>query len=747
MKSIVIIPVLFILLLFSCARKEQVIGKNEFTAEDLWGNSIPLSEIIAGDKPTVIVPFSTSVCGFCLIDGFYGEQNYLVNNSRTGGHSFHMCLFNPQPDIYTFQKHFKWEFPILTYPPTLFKFQMSGYPIVLSFKKGRQVTREFRSYDRVDSLGALLGDSTWQRIPTGDVFMGTRLIFGNNRMAAVRVYPNGVEIPARIIEQQKRYKSYLPKHTNQLTEEDLNKHLFFSGDFPFAEIAAVLGNRDIPVRFTDGTVSIGPYRFNYDSTEILFACPNPFNRTRYLVVRIRHSDAPNSPPHYPDYTHYLDYIFHRKHRDTTTRLLYGHFDHSDPYHWKFSEELAFSQVNRQQFCQGKCDLPKIALPAERDTGPIRYSSVTGAYGQLYSFGTSNCRFPDLMVDPSDNIWISWEEDGDIHLAEIAQNGTIVTRKIENNVADSYLPKLAYSDNEVWVFYLNNQDRYYRLYVKQFDGIRLSDELLISPREPFDVVTPAVAYRPEENEITVAWSAWLANLRVPFYRKIASQVLSDIQEIRICDPIYSKDYINAWCFSLCYDNGGKVWGAWNQHYPATLGVCGGILGEQARSITRTAKRMDDWEIGGYPCMFTDGKTRYIVWEGYGRPTFRGKSQSIKFAVYNEEKQQWQVGEKISLDDQTLLNHTPVGAADDDGRLWVAYSGRPKGEKSVWGIYLTFRKDNRWSRPVRISQQGESARFPRIVADRSGNLWISWHQGTGEGMQVRVLRLDKNRFLAE
>jgi hypothetical protein len=81
-----------------------------------------------------------------------------------------MCLFNPQLDIYTFQKHFRWKDPvILTFPPSLHRYHENGFPALLAFKNGRQVLKEFYNYARFDTLKTILWNDSIRMHPTGQL--------------------------------------------------------------------------------------------------------------------------------------------------------------------------------------------------------------------------------------------------------------------------------------------------------------------------------------------------------------------------------------------------------------------------------------------------------------------------------------------------------------------------------------------------------------------------------------------------
>ncbi|HGY54450.1 MAG TPA: hypothetical protein ENK44_01985 [Caldithrix abyssi] len=729
------------IMFLACSRRETISLKEKLQAEDLWGNPINFSEVLKNEKPTVIVPISTSNCGYCLIDGFFTEKNYLEHNHTAGGSSFHQCLFNPQLDIYTFQKHFRWKFPVLTYPPRLHLYHMDGFPELIAFRKGEKILGRFRNYALVDSLSRMLWNGTGEMIPTGHYHMAMSVIMENKNYQAVRVFPANSNIPDEILRQQKRWKGFVAKTIDQLNRADLEKHLYFTGTFSFSQIARLFRGKDLPVRFEKGRMRIGSYSMNFDSTGLRMVCPNPFNRNKYLVLSLYQD---NEAKKLPSYT---DYVFYKTSEDSSIWLLYGHFDTGDSLHWKFSEGTAFSQINRKRLCEGKCEIPQPLIPPRRKTPDIVYSGRSDTLGRHFKFGAANCRFPDVLADPNGTVWLCWEEDGDIHLGKIDPNNTIATKKIENDVSDSYAPRLAFAGNKLWIFYLNNRDTYYRLYAKTFDGLRLSEAILISPKEPYDVLTPAPVSDTTGNEITVAWSAWLANYRRLYYRNIKNGVLSPTKEIRTYPSKYVKDYVNAWFPSLCVDRDGVVWAAWNQHYPAIFGLFGGRIDEQSRPITREGEKMDDWEQGGYAGLFADGRKKYVVWESNAWGSYRGEAQKIKFASYDDRQGKWSLGEDISVEEQTFLNQTPCAASDRDHTLWVAYSGRPRAENSTWGIYLTYRKEGTWSFPVLLSSKGETARSPRMTVDRKGNIWLTWHSGKGKQMRIRLLLLNKQQFLTK
>ena len=712
-------------------------GFAQTSAEDLWGNKINIQNVISGITPTVIVPFSTSNCGYCLVDGYYIEKNYIGNNEKSGGKSFHMSLFNPQLDIYSFQKHFKWTGAILTSPITLHKYHEDGFPAMLAFKNGRQLLKEFYNYAKFDTLKTLLWDTGIRLIPTGEKHIADAFIYENQSDASVVVYPKGTVIPDEMIRMALKY-NFSCKHIDELTSGDFLKHLKLKGGFDFQTLCDFFPENSIPVDFMDHRIFLGNYSFDFDSTGIYCCFPSPFNREKYIVLEQNTASSKLFSQ-----VNSLDYIlFTGNTKDKAERLLYGHFDKSTDYQWKFDDDLAFSDVEKSIHCLTKCRLPekrRWEVNPARDI-PVLFRNYNDH--DEWIIGNENCRFPDITSDTGNGIWIVWEESGDIGLLFIDKENNVSSWFVENDESDSYNPQVVVSGSDVWIFYLNNRDGYYRLYGRSFDRIRFSDMILISEKGPFDAVTPDAASNGKD-EITVAWSEWKANYRYLKSRQIKSGVLEEIKKIKTVSSIYTEDYTNAWYPSILYDVKNEIWGAWNQHYPATFGVCGGKFNDTAISITQTAKKMDDWENGGYPCLFPGYNNQlFVAWESSAWEAFYGDKQKIKVAEYNHELKKWSLGKVISLDKQTKLCQTPSGICDKNGNKYIVWSGRPDDENQPWGLYLVKENNGKWNVPVFLSDENENDRHPKITIDQKGMIWISCHTGIGDNMKVKVMKLGKD-----
>lgn len=711
-------------------------------AEDLWGNRINFSRIIHSSRTTVIQPYSASNCGYCLFDGWFISKNYFGTNKMKGGINFTQCLFNPQLDNYAFSKHYQDEgIPVLTYPPGLHQYHQDGFPAILAFRKGVQIVK-------IPEGSLYPYDSSWERLkmtlwndsalrfqPVSDLQFATRIIYENGCFSALCVVPDGDTAGLnRNREFADRAKCYVVKFLSQVADSDMKRNVMFEGKFPH-EIYSRISGGESPFAFiNDSVICIGPYRFGADTTGITACYPNPLDRTKYVVVRIRGKEVEKG-----FFDNSVDYTIYSFNKNTGSNriLLHGFFDKHAGNRWKFSDSLCVSNIRKPKDCIGVCSAPEKKFYPEH---PVRIQAPLWKRVQErgeYTLGTGSCRFPSIAADDSGTAWVSWEENGDILLSSVDRKNPL-RFAIEHDGSDSYNPILVFSGGKLWIFYLNNRDGFYRLYGCTFDGSVSSNPILLSQKLPCDVITPAVVSSGET--ITLAWSCWRANLRYPFFRNIRHGLPDSIQPVRVVASASVPGYINAWFFSLAVDTTGTAWGAWNQHYPATLGVCSGNLDGIPVSVTRVSDDMEASENGGYPGVLTDGDNRrWVFWESFAWDVLDGDRQKICGAWFDDVSGTWSSPVTLPLDQETFLNQTPQAAALPGGRICVAWSGRTRG--SDWAIYLAIRDHNAWTGPFRLTSGREPARAPKIIATRKNGVWIACHYGKGKNMKIRIYKVVK------
>ncbi len=703
-------------------------------AEDLWGNRIPIDSLIRNSTLT-IVPFSTSNCGYCLIDGYYTEENYIRANEINGGVSMHMCLFNTQLEIVSFQKHFGWGSKVITWPPAMHQFHEDGFPTLLAFRNGKQVLREFYNYDAFDTLNDLLWTVKTKRIPTGELHMAARLLYENDRMGAVMVVPGDKVITEEMRYEGAKWNAYSVKPVDSLSASDLQKHLLLKGNFTYPELQRFFGHTKQPLKLSNFRWILGEYGFPFDSAGIHACCPNPFNPEKIMVLQIPKGQKTGEPVNWLDFVIYIG-------NDTVpyTRLCYGHFDKSDHPEWRISPERTFSDVPLHDYCIRQCDLPqKKRDPVERQQGsPVTVKREATQHGILYTLGDSAARFPCPGADAASATWLTWEEEGNILLADIGGK-RVSTWVVEGTTADAFNPVVAREADRTWVFWLGKTEAYYRVYGRFLQDGGWSDPICITGRDACDEITLDCASDGEE--ITLAWSEWKASQRYLKMVKIRKGIPGPVLPVNLASSQYIDDYHNAWFPSLCYVKKGELWGAWNQHYPGNFCVVAGNLSGMPAPVTATAEAMDDWEVGGNPSIFADGEQNlYTVWESDGWEVYWNQEpQRIRISVYEPEQGRWRPGTDLPSAG-TMQNQSPAGIADVRGNLYVVWSGRGDGDDTHWGIWLSVRKPRGWSKPVLISPEGLDARHPSILCSSGGKtIWVSWHTGKGKGMKVQALRL--------
>ena len=702
------------------ARMDQK-TKLEGVAEDLWGNKIDLSKY---NKGLVLMhPFSPSNCGYCLVDGEFVKVNYYENTKKEGGQFFGTCLFNPQLDVYSFMKHYREDFPVLAGPVSLHKYHRDGFPYMIAFNDGELIySNPILPYE--DKFHELR-EKFWKGKdiplrPTSPLKLAEGFIWENESQAGVIVCADGDEV--RFNAYQKRYKelqersqgkfsAFTAKYESQLTDEDYRKNLCYDGfteGFKFKP----LEGEEAPITMASDMIKFGNYTFPKAGTGINACFPNPLNKEKYIILSIRGSNVKtNVYERWLDYTIYGNTIagFDNK----ANILVHGLFEKNGG-DWNFSESLAYDSED---------EIPE-SIIIHKEHKPFQSKYEATGNGELWTLGNSECRFPSTIVDHNGICWTAWEEQGDIMLASVAKGNEQKVIYVEDDQSDSFNPLLAVDNENVWIFYLNNHDGFYRLYAKYLDGHNLSDEICISGKEPMDVVTPAATFD-DNGRIIVTWSEWQANGRILKYLTIIGKALGQTQMVKV-----AGDSGFAWCPSLAMDSNGKVWGTWNQHYPSILCVCVGDLTNEAKVVNDT---------GGYPSIvFDKNSTPWVFWESSAWDVFsQQKTQTILASYYDSENQQWSPSDALSMD-QTLMNQTPKAVVDKEGMIWVVWSGR-KDENSPWNIYVSYFDGNSWSDPKIVSSEGENARAPVIFIDENNMVWITWHSGTGSDMKIKVLKM--------
>ena len=738
----------FLVFLIGCGPDHGSKTELSGLAEDLWGNTIDLADYATG--VTLIQPFSPANCGYCLIDGQFIARNYLTQVEERGGAGFHQCLFNPQLDVYAFLKHYREpDSTTLAFPPHLHRYHRDGFPFLIAFKDGHKVfAGPVGDYEnRFLSLSKKLWpDSTPTVVLSGSLKMATNFIHENQAGLSIAVAPDGKE---GILEQLQLKASHQPsrfavpaKYQSELTAEDLALNLYFVGLAKDFDLSAFSGD-DSPVHFEDDTVSLGPYRFPSATTALRLCLPNPHNKQRYVYLEL-----PSQDGKFPPFKGWLDFVVSGKSSENSDLeiMLEGVFAKGEGNDWSWNEATVNRHPSLEKFCVGGvCPAPVVSANGEviRTEKPIVPSPRKVPAGHNWILGSQACRFPDLAIDGDDNCWVTWEENGDILLALVSdRTGTQNSMVVEGTSADSYNPVLAWDGNQVWVVYVHENKEFYRIFGRYWDGRRLSAPIPISDNVLTDAITPAVT-GDDKGRLVVAWAEWRANLRHLMTRTIDKGVRQPVNEVDIVPS--DIDYTNAWYPSLAADHQGRFFGAWNQHYPASLGVCSGDLEEQAASVTTIYGSIDDNENGGYPDIaITDDGQRWVVWETFGWDVLSGESQFILASRFDTETGTWLQPEAVSDPVISTFCQTPQILALSDGRLCVIWSGRPApgsadSDFGKWGVFMSVRDQDIWSPPRMLSKEGDTARAPRADLDSAGLLWVTWHTGTGDEMRVEVLRV--------
>jgi hypothetical protein len=587
----------------------------------------------------------------------------------------------------------------------------------------------------------IIGDSLWsnrevEMIPVGPFRMAQQCFQRIDTIVGrTIVVPDGDTI------RRKKYEEAVAegvtlKYESELVSEDLQQHLQFRGvaeQFSFE----VLQGQDTPFEFTGDQIRMGDYRFAVAGTALMAVFPNPHNPSRYTTLELASSEGEFTP-----YQPWADFAVATDKPDGEFGVvLDGFFDKSDGTKWRFSDSLTQVYANLTEHCKGGiCPLPPSELLSDK---PRDYHEQFSAWlkiraGQTITLGTGRCRLPDIAAGPNGRMTVVWEEDGDIIAAGLRVGRAPEVIRIENRTSESYDPHVVWDGQSWLVAYLNDRDGPWRLRARYVDFGRPGPEIQLSGPGSFDVVTPDLAVD-ETGTVYASWTRWKALLRIPMYRRIGERRLGEIQSWPYVPTEKMEGYINAWYVQLYAGDSGDVWGAWNQHYPVSFGVCATKLGSEPDLVVAPAADPMDTPTSGYGDMTVtaDGR-RWVVWETNGRDAVYGEGQQILAAWRSDDNSAWSSPYVVSTQDGFRQNRTPQIVAGSEGSLMVVYSSRGK-EGDHWQVRLNEYRDGSWQQSERLSAPGENASAPRVAIDSDGTPWVCWHSGRGDKMVIRVVRL--------
>jgi len=360
-----------------------------------------------------------------------------------------------------------------------------------------------------------------------------------------------------------------------------------------------------------------------------------------------------------------------------------------------------------------------------------------ALEQNTPWGVQGSRFPSMARDAQGMVWLAWEEKGDIILSSLDVKRP-VSMAVECDRSRSYDPLVSVCNNKVWVFYLNDRDGFYRLYGRFWDGKRLSDPVMISEVLPCDAVTSSVVCG-KDNNIALAWTYWKANFRFPFYRIIRNGVPDSVHPLEVVRSSTLRDYTNAWWISLSSDASGKFWGAWNQHYPATLGVCAGNLAGSPSAVTGVKENIDDCENGGYPFALSEKEGKRMVFrETMGWDVPETGNQKILASSFDTLSRCWSLPAELTTARTAGFNQTPCAAEDANGLTWWYGAGEIRMKRQLVSL-PGLRCRGCMVGTCKITSGEEAARAPHILAGKQGELWICCHYGSGDSMRIKIFRV--------
>jgi hypothetical protein len=338
--------------------------------------------------------------------------------------------------------------------------------------------------------------------------------------------------------------------------------------------------------------------------------------------------------------------------------------------------------------------------------------------------TGNNFTPKMVMDSEGRVWMTWysDRDGDNNIFASYHDGNKWSQiyRISEDKGDDYSPAIAADKKgRIWIAWVSNRRGNYDIYAKNFDGKK--------------------------------WSA--------------PQAVTTFFE----DDMHP---------ALAVDSAGKVWAVWytwekmkSHFFPGTMISRDGNIYISTFDSTQWAKRQlispppeeDGSDDHFDPDAVMDGKGRiWFSWycdyhEERKKKPIKGAGGDTIFSRYLDGQQWSEMSAASGMEDeaqQTQMNIFPDIAADDSGKIWVAYEAlkmrypdTQRQNVNRFGnraIYVNHCENDVWVNPTKISNNEATNAEPHIIFDYKRNPWVFWYTNKDGAWNIYESHLVDNKW---
>jgi hypothetical protein len=195
-------------------------------------------------------------------------------------------------------------------------------------------------------------------------------------------------------------------------------------------------------------------------------------------------------------------------------------------------------------------------------------------------------------------------------------------------------------------------------------------------------------------------------------------------------------------SIAFDSGKGVYIAWRKVFPpdirdivvSTSQNGGNTFSEPARVA------VDNWKLNGCPhsgpSIVPNGNKIYVTWQTESKAVRPG----IKLAWSEDKGKTFSHAQHVSA--EILDANHPVLTASEDGRVAIAFQGRPPQQSNGWSpaqtIIVPISNNGRLLPYELVPGNNKPVSYPAVAAGTAGRIFVAWTESDEKGRDVALCR---------
>lgn len=170
-------------------------------------------------------------------------------------------------------------------------------------------------------------------------------------------------------------------------------------------------------------------------------------------------------------------------------------------------------------------------------------------------------------------------------------------------------------------------------------------------------------------------------------------------------------------AITTDSSGNIWAVWQSlRYQVgyNLNIFASYHNGTSWSSPEFVSTRFQYDLEPSVTTDRDGKV-WVAWKSW-RPYSYGVSAEIMASYFSGIN--WSSSIRVTSD--TADNCDPAIVADQDGKVWIAWSSNRDGDWNIYSVYY----DGTWLTPTAVTTHSADDLDATMAVDKSGKVWLAW-----------------------